>query len=428
MTGLCSLCGHDRDLQESHIIPKFIGKWLKQTSGTGFLVNANHASKRVQDLITLRLLCHDCEERFSKFETYFANEIFFPFHKKQAKSFEYDGRLELFAISLSWRALKTQYDTFKLEHPHFSSLVDQAEIHWREFLMGSKQTICPYENHLLFLDYLKSGDGILPQFNWYTLRAVDATIVANEKRILIYVKLPWMIFVSSIYPTTLEGWEGTDIKESGTLTTHQSNKDGEFERFLLDRAAIALTHSSGPSPEISKSRLLKAIKRDAQKFLESDTLQTMIKEKDLLREQKMKDMPASVIALVEKVIIPQVDDLSATKAENQMKRWESRKIADALARLSKKEATTLDNIIQSTIDRSRVLQHDTKSNLKTNSVWITFMVNRRSTKEYQHSIIRKEIEMLEKKQSDVKIPLAVFSMNLDDDSASFESGFLIYCS
>ena len=77
MTGFCSLCEHDRDLQESHIIPKFVGKWLKKTSATGFLVNANHASKRVQDLITLNLLCRDCEERFSKFETYFAKGLIF---------------------------------------------------------------------------------------------------------------------------------------------------------------------------------------------------------------------------------------------------------------------------------------------------------------------------------------------------------------
>ena len=426
MTGFCSLCGHDRDLQESHIIPKFVGRWLKKTSASGFLVNANHASKRVQDLITLNLLCHDCEERFSKFETYFANNVFFPFHEKKAKSFEYDGRLELFIISLSWRVLNMHYETFKLKYPHFSSLIDQAEIHWREFLMGSKQTISPYENHLLFLDYLKRGDGIPPRFNWYTLRAVDATIIANKKRISVYVKLPWMIFVSSIYPTTLKDWQGTTIRESGTITTRQSNKDGEFGRFLLDRATIALTSSPGPSPEISKNRLLKAIKKNPQKFFESDTIQTMIEEEDLLRKQKMKDMPKSIIVLIEEVIIPNVDDLSVTKAENQMNRWKSRKIAGMLAGLSKEEATKLDSIILSTINKSQVSQHDTKSNLKTNSIWITFMVNHRTTKECQHSIIRKEMEMLEKKQSDVKIPLAVFSMNLDDDGVSFESGFLIY--
>ena len=426
MAGFCSLCGHNRDLQESHIIPKFVGKWLKKTSATGFLVNANHASKRVQDLITLNLLCHDCEERFSKFETYFANNVFFPFHEKKVKSFEYDGRLELFIISLSWRVLNMHYEAFKLEYPHFSSLIDQAEIHWREFLRGSKQTISPYENHLLFLDYLKRGDRIPPRFNWYALRAVDATIIANKKGISVYVKLPWMIFVSSIYPTTLKDWQGTTIRESGTITTRQSNKDGEFGRFLLDRARIALTSSPGPSPEISKARLLKVIKKNPQKFFESDTFQTMIEEEDLLCKQKMKDVPESIIALIEEVIIPSVDDLSVTKAENQMNRWKSRKIAGMLAGLSKEEATKLDNIILSTINKSQVSQQDTKSNLKTNSIWITFMVNHRSTKEYQHSIIRKEIEMLEKKQSDVKMPLAVFSMNLEDDGVSFESGFLVY--
>ena len=425
MIGSCSLCGQDRDLQKSHIIPKFVGKWLKKTSATGFLVHADNASKRVQDLITLPLLCHDCEERFSNFETYFANEIFFPYHNNKTKSFEYNEKLELFTISLCWRVLKTQYSVFKSEHPRFCSLVDQAETHWREFLTGSKQTIDPYENHLFFLDNLQGGDGIPPQFNWYALRAVDATIVANEKRILVYVKLPWMIFASSIYPTTLEGWQGTAIKDSGTLITCQSINDDQFGEFLLDRAAIALTSSSGPSPEISKKRLLKSIQKDPQKFLESDTLQTMIEEADLLRKQQMKDMPQSIIALVEEVIIPQIDDPLASKAENSMNRWKSRMITDALARLSKEEAIKLDNMILSTIDRSQLLQRDTQSNLKTNSIWITFIVNHRSTKEYQHLMIRKKIGELKKKQSDVKIPLAVFSMNTYDDGVSFESGFYL---
>ena len=30
--GKCALCGEDKELQLSHIIPKFIGKYLKNTS------------------------------------------------------------------------------------------------------------------------------------------------------------------------------------------------------------------------------------------------------------------------------------------------------------------------------------------------------------------------------------------------------------
>jgi len=422
----CSLCGQERELQESHIVPKFVGKWLKNTSATGFLAHPDQASKRVQDLITLRILCQDCEERFSKFETYFANEIFLPFHEKKIRTFEYDARLELFVISLSWRALKINYDEFKLENPQLSSLVDQAEIDWREFLLGQRQTISPYENHLFFLDYVKNEPTTPPRFNWYALRAVDATLAASKERVFMYVKLPWMIFVSSIYTTTLEGWEGTAIKQSGKISTPQSNKDGEFGQFFLDRSALSHTSSPGPSPEVSEKRLLRAIKKDPQKFLESDTLQTMIEEEDLQRRKKMEDMPKSIIALVEEVIIPSSDDPSMNKAENQAQRWSIRKIADALAQLSKDESAELDSKIQHTIHQSKTLQQDSQFTLESNTVCVTFMVNLGATKEYQRSKILQEIEKLKMKHTAAKLPHAVFSMNTNNGGISWESGFLLH--
>ena len=35
--GTCALCGQQKDLRKSHIVPRFVGKWLKSTSATGFL-------------------------------------------------------------------------------------------------------------------------------------------------------------------------------------------------------------------------------------------------------------------------------------------------------------------------------------------------------------------------------------------------------
>ncbi len=69
MSKACSLCGEDKELRASHIIPKFVGKWLKKTSATGYMVSRLEPAKRVQDLPTSPLLCSDCEERFSKAET-----------------------------------------------------------------------------------------------------------------------------------------------------------------------------------------------------------------------------------------------------------------------------------------------------------------------------------------------------------------------
>jgi len=422
---VCALCLQESELRESHIIPKFVGKWIKET-GTGYLVSGEDGAKRVQDITKLHLLCDNCEEKFSKLEKYFADNIFFPFHNDKIRTFDYNENLEAFIISLSWRALKVIGQDFKEENPnsYLNSFVDKAETHWREFLNGNRQSINQYENHFLFLDYVDDSKSteMDPKFHWYTLHSVDFTICTDDKRVFVYVKLPWMIFVTSIHPTTLEGWNGTIIKENGKITKEQSINDGGFGQFLLDRASIALYSSSGPTPEIAQRRLIGVIKKDPQKFLESNTLRSMIEEKDLRRKDKMEDMPKSVIGLVEGVIRPAIDEPHLDRAENQFNRWGTRQIADKIADLSKEESDQLNTKIIVTIKMARILQKDMQNSFTTDSLWITFMVTPNATKEYQREKIVKELEKL-RQQTDDKIPLAVFSFNLE--GGGFESGFLI---
>ena len=422
--GVCALCEQKNTLRESHIIPKFVGKWLKE-SGTGFLVSAEDGSRRVQDIAKIHLLCDTCEGRFSKFERYFANEIFFPFHQQKVRAFEYDKDLELFIVSLSWRALKITCEDFKSENPHLSSFIDKAEVHWREFLMGRRQSVNPYENHFLFLDYVKPGTGIPSNLDWYTLRAVDSTIVASgrSKRILVYVKFPWMVFVSTVNPTTLNGWHGTKIKEKGKINNAQSIEDGVFGQFLLNRASIALNTSSGPSIEVSQRRLQRVIETNPQKFLESDTFETIIVERDSLRKQRMKDMPKSVIAIVEEIMVPYIGDPHLSKAVRQTHRWNLRIVADIISNLSKEEAVRLDTEISSAIEKHRILGKNVQTTFKTNSLWITFIAGHGTTKEYQQSKIVEEINRLVSNQTGAKIPIAVFSINTEEDGVSPEFGF-----
>ncbi len=424
-SNICSLCLEEQVLRKSHIIPKFVGKWLKET-GTGYLVSAEDGSKRVQDIIKVELLCDECEEKLSKFEKYFAENIFFPFHN-DTKMFEYDKNLELFLISLSWRVLKFLSEDFKSENSSFQSFFDKAMNDWRKFLLGENQNIEPYENHILFLDYLddKKSTEIPPKINWYNLHGIDFTIFTTDKRMLVYVKLPWMIFVTSVEPTVMVGWKGTAIKNSGKITaTDQSMEDGEFGRFIIDRANLALTYSSGPSPEVSQKRLLNVVERNPKKFLKSNTLRTMIAERDIQRKQKMKDMPKAVIAIVEEIMRPSIDDPNLDKANNQFIRWSSRQIADLISDLSKKEAKKLNMIVEVTIQQAGILEKDIQHTFEGNSLWITFMVHPNTTKEYQRSKITSEIERLQK-QIDKKIPIAVFSVNMGDDNSSYESGFFI---
>ena len=422
MVQICVLCGHEKPLQESHIIPKFVGKWLKETSATGFLVKATDASKRVQDLITEKLLCTDCEECFSKFETYFANQIFYPFHNKQ-KSFEYDERLKKFAVSLCWRILKIGLDEeLKSEHPNFVSSIDKAESIWRDYLLGNITDIIPFENHLIFFDYAEHNENLHEKFNSYTLRSVDGTLVFFNERLYAYVKLPWMAFVSSILPEKMERWEGTFIHNTGVISNPQQIRYPEFEGFLQNRVAKCFSISEGPSKEQIQDRLSKAAKKDPQKILKSETLEDMIAQGDNQRKIKMKNMPPIIIDLVEEVILRIEYNLSHEKAENNLIKCQSRKIADALANLSADESTTLQSLIFATIDQARLLKDNSQTMLKTKSIWIIFMVHPNATKDFQREKISDELIKL---RGTDDVPIAVFAMNPSDDGVSWESGFAL---
>ena len=60
MKGICKLCGKNDDLRESHFIPKFVGKWIKKTSVTGYIREKNEVQKRAQDIAKEHWLCGDC--------------------------------------------------------------------------------------------------------------------------------------------------------------------------------------------------------------------------------------------------------------------------------------------------------------------------------------------------------------------------------
>jgi transcription initiation factor TFIIIB Brf1 subunit/transcription initiation factor TFIIB len=47
--GNCALCGKVKELRKSHIIPNFVGKRLKKSSGTGFLRDIIYPESRRQD-------------------------------------------------------------------------------------------------------------------------------------------------------------------------------------------------------------------------------------------------------------------------------------------------------------------------------------------------------------------------------------------
>ena len=96
MTGICALTKKESQLKQSHIFPKFVLEWMKNT-GSNYLWG-NEQNKRQQDGPKPYLLSDEAEQMFSRREKWFAENIFHPYLKDPTISFSYDKNLFYFAI------------------------------------------------------------------------------------------------------------------------------------------------------------------------------------------------------------------------------------------------------------------------------------------------------------------------------------------
>lgn len=84
MQGECALCRQKSDLQESHIIPKFVTNWMKRTTPVPRFRSSDSPRRPVQDGAKFHLLCSRCEQRFSQLENEFASKVFYKLFTKDA--------------------------------------------------------------------------------------------------------------------------------------------------------------------------------------------------------------------------------------------------------------------------------------------------------------------------------------------------------
>ena len=111
--GRCRLCEQSKKLCDSHIIPKFCYKPLRDANGKAIEVNIDQEEVLDRQFAGHRekLLCVDCENRFSRFETHsvrlFCSPLP-PFSTGSKRIREYSDldyrTLKLFFLSVLWRS------------------------------------------------------------------------------------------------------------------------------------------------------------------------------------------------------------------------------------------------------------------------------------------------------------------------------------
>ena len=281
---ICRLCDRDSDLVQSHIIPRFVFRWLRESSVTGHMRFAENPNVRSQDGLKKRLLCNECETRISVWENLFAKEIFSPAHKETVKDPIYGKWMLKFAVSVSWRALQTY---FEMGLNHFSPKqiedAEEALETWKQFLRGERPHPDRFEQHMMGMDLVKSYRGfeLPPNINRYLLRTVEIDVVTlNENQAFVYTKMCKLLLFGFIENENKGDWKGTKLRVNrGNLRSDKYQLPKWFNEHIV-RRATTIHEIQEKMSQRQHDKIGEAYRKNIERFESSEMLKAI--EQDYL--------------------------------------------------------------------------------------------------------------------------------------------------
>jgi hypothetical protein len=236
----CALCLNAGLVKESHIIPAFVFRWLRDTSATGYIRPAETPNKRVQDGLKIPLLCENCEERLSVWEKRFAERVFHPWYQRPGQPIRYADWLLKFCVSISWRVLRYVHDANGLVH-----LTDPQKVYsraalnrWADFLLGRAPDPASFEQHIIPWDAIDTHNfpEMSDNINRYMLRAVGTDLPHGNTTVFTHAKLAHFSVFGIIQPTPMP-WEGTKVHvRDGVLGSRRYVLPIELLNYINERA------------------------------------------------------------------------------------------------------------------------------------------------------------------------------------------------
>ena len=216
-TGNCALCGRENiELMQSHIIPKLVYSRVKTYQNSRFR-NYFDFNQLYQDGEKKPMLCHECEQFFSKYEVEFTNKFLDKYLalNNQSLPSQYDG-IENYIITVAWRIL---YDDLFI----YNSFTDTY----------MRTTYELFEKRLRkYLNQIRTDNVVI-----YTANAPDETIENQPK------SFGEMILAceKSIYDSTPESLENIETR---IFTLKELGFSDEIIK-LLDAFILGYSFNSG---------------------------------------------------------------------------------------------------------------------------------------------------------------------------------------
>lgn len=284
--GICKLCGTAAELEVSHFIPRFVGKWIKKTSITGFIREHNDPAKREQDTAKEHWLCRDCESLFSKWETEFANTVFFPFVDNGQSIASYGPWMPKFCASLSWRTLTyiRSINPSNDQPDDYYHALAAAESHLRNFLLGRVENLDEFEQHLFPLEQIESTtvQDLPANMNRYFLRTIAMDIIGNTTDIFVFTKIPSFMLLGLVKAKEPKKLRASRIAmKSGKVSPRRYWWPNGFANYVVEKAnEVSAAYQRIPQKDLDKfedyirrnpekaanSKLFKAFLHDYEQF------------------------------------------------------------------------------------------------------------------------------------------------------------------
>ena len=278
MFATCLLCSEPRELKASHVIPAFVFRWLRETSGTGHLRFNQQPNRREQDGPTRAWLCEACEGDLGRFESEFARRIFHPYVGNENTRFLYGPWLLKFAASVSWRVLKyfEQEDGLKDFDPTAKAAIQSANLTWRRFLRGEEPHPGRHEQHIVPFDALEATSikSPPPNINRYLMRAVASDLLRMGEEIIVFTKLGRFAIFGFVSGNP-KRWKGTKINANqGWIEPRKYVLPGPIGNYLMGKAREidALWQTISPK---QRQKIDQSFRQNIDAFVGSDAFNAL---------------------------------------------------------------------------------------------------------------------------------------------------------